>query len=254
MTNIIKQDDIELIKRTIAVGASDAELKLFLAIVQRTGLDPFARQLFFIKRKTKMGEIGQTQISIDGARLVAERSGAYEGQNGPHWCGSDGVWKDVWLASEPPAAARVGVFKREFREPLYAVANWDAYAARGYDGKLQGMWAKMPALMLGKCAEMLALRRAFPMELSGLYSPEEMAQADEKPQSIEATVVPKTMKEVFESFNVRYPDELEGVFGKPINEFTDEDKAEARSIAKKLQSGATWSSIVSKNALENIFK
>ena len=161
-------NDVDLIKKTVAKDASDGELKLFLAIAGRTGLDPFARQIFFVKR----GGIGQTTISIDGFRLIAERSGKYEGQLGPYWCGEDGEWKDVWLKNEPPAAAKVGVMRAGFREPLFAVANFSAYNAGS------PIWKKMPALMCSKVAEMLALRRAFPLELSGLYGVEEMEQAN----------------------------------------------------------------------------
>ncbi|MDQ1174205.1 phage recombination protein Bet [Microbacterium testaceum] len=143
-------------------------VEAFLSHCHRTGLDPIARQIYCIERGGKW----TTQISIDGARLVAERSREYEGQTPTQWTADGVTWLDVWLdESKPPAAARVGVYRRSFREPLFAVATFKAYSAGG------NMWSKMPALMLGKCAEMLALRKAFPQDLSGLYSAEEMDQA-----------------------------------------------------------------------------
>ena len=178
-------EKIALIKNTVAKDANNIELQLFIEQCKRTGLDPITRQIYFMK-----GSDGRVQIqtSIDGFRLVAERSGAYEGQTPAMWCGEDGVWKDVWLSKELPMAARVGVWKKNFREPLYAIALFDEYAQKKKDGSLTFMWNKMPALMIAKVAESLALRKAFPNDLSGLYTQEEMAQSEpeksfEEPQN-----------------------------------------------------------------------
>jgi phage recombination protein Bet len=163
------EDQRDLIKRQIAKGASNDQLALFLAQCQRTGLDPFARQIYAVRR----GDSMTIQVSIDGFRLIAQRSGEYEGQAGPYWCGPDGEWRDVWLSKDRPAAAKVGVMRKGFRDPVWSVALWESYAQGN------SMWAKFGPTMLAKCAEALSLRRAFPAELSGLYAAEEMSQADE---------------------------------------------------------------------------
>jgi phage recombination protein Bet len=173
--SVLGREQIELVKRTIAKDATDDELALFLQQCQRTGLDPFNKQIYAIKRwdSEQRREVMAVQVGIDGFRLIAQRTGQYAGQTPVQWCGADGVWRDVWLDDEAPKAARVGVLRRDFSAPLYAVATLAEFAQTKKDGGFTKFWKQMPAVMLGKCAESAALRKAFPLELSGLYTPEE---------------------------------------------------------------------------------
>ena len=177
-------DQLDLIRNTFAKGATEDEFRLFIEVAKRKGLDILSRQIHLVKRwdKKTSREVCEIQTGIDGYRLMAERTGRYEGQSGPYWCGPDGQWVDVWLANEPPRAAKIGVWRTNCREPFWAVALYSEYC-QTYQDKATGqprpnpMWAKMPAAQLAKCAEALALRKAFPSEMSGIYTSEEMAQA-----------------------------------------------------------------------------
>lgn len=173
------RDEARLIREQLAPKASDAEIRVFLALCQRLDLDPFARQIYLVGRWDSRAsrEVFAPQVSIDGFRLVAQRTGEYAGQAGPEWCAADGVWRDVWLSPDAPVAARVGVYRKGWAQPLYRVALWSEFQQTKKDGKPSGLWAKMPSVMLAKCAEMQALRAAFPNELSGVYGVEEMAQS-----------------------------------------------------------------------------
>lgn len=167
---------------------SDYEVERFVRQCERTNLDPFDRQIYAqFRRDRRSGTVRmQVQGTIDGFRLVAERSGKYLGQDGPYWCGPDGEWVDVWLKLEAPSAAKVGVYKQGLERATYSVALFKEYAQRGQGGALTGLWPTMPANQLAKCSEALALRRCFPDKLSGIYTTEEMGQAD-NPVESEAT-------------------------------------------------------------------
>jgi len=174
---ILSAEERELVRRTMLNGASEDDAARFFRKVERTGLDPLQRQIYALPHTSKGKTTIRVHISIDGLRVIAERSGTYEGQRGPFYCGTDGEWTDLWLSEDPPAAAKVGILRRGFDEPLWGVARWDDYVATNGRGEPTYMWKNKGPIMLGKCAESLGLRKAFPQETRGLYTGVEMEQA-----------------------------------------------------------------------------
>jgi phage recombination protein Bet len=173
------KEQIDLIKRTIAKGATDDELALFIQQCNRTGLDPFSRQIALVKRwSSKDGETMTIQTTIDGYRLIADRSNKYAGSDDPLFDEGLNEYQHMMTSRGTPKTATVTVYKLVggIRCPFTATVRWDEYVPPTQNQRF--MWNRMPYLMLAKCAESLALRKAFPQELSGLYTSEEMAQAD----------------------------------------------------------------------------
>lgn len=174
------RDQVDLIKRTVARGTTDDELRLFLYTAQRTGLDPLAKQIHAIKRWNgrERREVMSIQTGIDGYRLIAERTGRYAPGQQPTY--------EVEGGKLIAATAYVKKLVAGTWHEVAASAYWDEYAQTDRDGHPTPTWKRMPRLMLAKCAEALALRRAFPAEMSGVYTFEEMAQADSAPEPVHA--------------------------------------------------------------------
>lgn len=185
----LTRPQIELIKRTVAKGASDDELRLFIQVCKGANLNPFLKQVFLVPRWDSSAgrEVRAIQVSIDGFRAIAESSGAYAGNEDPVF---DGEQEVEYGAGEKktkimvPKKATVTVHKivEGSRYAFTATARWEEY----YPGPKMGFqWHIRPYLMLGKCAEALALRKAFPKLLSGMYAQEEMDKGQSEAQEQE---------------------------------------------------------------------
>jgi len=162
------EEDVQVLKTTICRGASDAELGLFVATCKHTGLDPFMKQIHAVFRNTNVGTrdkpdwqpVMTIQIGIDGYRLIADRTGLTEGMDGPFWSENGKDWDDVPVGAVQ--FAKVSIWRKGIPRAFTAVCRWDAYYQKNH------MWDTMGPEQLAKCAEALALRRAFPAEMAAL--------------------------------------------------------------------------------------
>ncbi len=175
----LSRNQIELIKSTVAKGASDDELRLFIQVCKGANLNPFLRQVHLVPRwDSKLErEVRTIQVGIDGFRAVAESSGQYAGNDDPTFDGEKTIEFSTkskaknTLTVPQKASSTVYKLMDGQRYPFTATARWEEY----YPGEKMGFqWHIRPYLMLGKCAEALALRKAFPKLLSGMYAQEEM--------------------------------------------------------------------------------
>lgn len=190
-------EQIALITRTVAKGASMDELGLYFNVAKRVGLDPFMRQIHLIPRNIKQGNsyitIRTVQVGIDGYLAIAERTKQLAGIDDAIF--DDGYKYEPGKEPKNPSKATVTVWRmvNGERVAFTASARWKEY----FPGERLGfMWNKMPYGQLSKCALALALRKAFPTDLGGIYTNEEMDQAGEPAiEVIKGTKVEKKEKE-----------------------------------------------------------
>lgn len=166
-------DKLQLLKETICKGSTNDEFELFVHACKRTGLDPFMKQIHAVKRwDAKLNrEAMSIQTGIDGYRLIAERTGKYMAGQEPTYV-HDASGKLVSATAYVKRWGPDGTW-----HTVGATAYYEEYVQTKKDGTPMAMWAKMPRGQLGKCAESLVLRKAFPADLSGVYTKEEMDQS-----------------------------------------------------------------------------
>lgn len=226
---------VQVIQQQICVGATAEEMWVFLARCVVLELDPFSRQLYFIKRSGGQGKPPTVshQIGIDGFRTLAERTGELVGISEPEF----EYWDDEPIefdGKRMPNLARVTVLRQQgssergYQDRSYVgVARWSEF----YPGDQLGfMWRKSGHNMLGKCAEAQAHRRAFPQKFAGLTASEEAANTEavfqayveqvehRRGQPIEAQYVEVTDRVTGEVKTVRGGDAYEETFG---NQYRD---------------------------------
>lgn len=165
----------ETIKRMYFKGLDDNEIAVFGYICKRTGLDPIMKQIYAIPRNTKQPDgsykkVITAQTSIDGYRLIADRTGKYSpGRDSVHNYITDSEGNNKLYSST------------SYIKKLTDDGSWHEVSATAVFNEYNGntdFWRTKPHIMLDKCAEALALRKAFPAQLSGVYTKEEMDQAD----------------------------------------------------------------------------
>lgn len=171
-----------IIKKMYCKDCTDDEFELFLNVCEHTGLDPTMKQIHPVKRKSKDGTGSLTiQTSIDGLRLIADRTGNYVPGREPTFS-YDKQGKLFSATSYIKKRTKDGTWHE-----VSATAIYNEYKPKWAND----FWDTKSHIMTAKCAEALALRKAFPAEMSRLHSEEEMHQAE----TIEVETTPRKVEE-----------------------------------------------------------
>jgi len=173
-----------MIRDQCAPGSNAEEFAVLMEIAKARRLNPLLKQIHFVKRWDTQKEryVWAAQISIDGMRAVAQRTGRYNGQDEPEYgpCNAKGF----------PEWAKIRVYRKDWDRPAVGLVFWNEYVQTTKNGNPTKFWADMPMNQLAKCAEAQALRKAFPEDCGGLYTDTEMEQATH-PIAMEAREEPR---------------------------------------------------------------
>lgn len=164
------KEKLAVILNTVAKGASPAEFLMFIEMCKGTGLNPFKRELWFIK--DDYGKV-QMMTGINGFYQIANSNPAYDGTETIE--GNFIEHKEGDQVFLVPESITSKVWRKDRKFPQVATAYWREFMkpCLTSKGKLS-IWGRMPTVMLTKCSDALALRKAFPQELNGLFCEEEI--------------------------------------------------------------------------------
>lgn len=189
-----RKDLLETIRKTVAQNATDAEFAMFVEFCKGTGLNPFKKEVWFIKTQGYTNKYGkwvegkvQMMTGINGFYAIANSHQQYDGMEETQ------IEKDD-KGNILRAIAKV--WRKDRRFPSVGVAEWKEYFP-GKTDKGNSIWETKPSVMIAKVAESIALRKAFPNELNGLYTAEEMPKEYAAPKVEAVDVTPKTEEERF---------------------------------------------------------
>ena len=189
----LSQDQIELLRRTVAKGTSDDEFSLFLLICRKHKVDPFIGQIHCVmfnvtkhhkeKRPTQdgKGEIevwmpGQQMViimGINGYRSIAARNHKdFGGCDEPEFVMS---FLKTPAGKTIPEKCTIKLWKKGLEHPVVATVYWDEFAPKDLNDSRADFWNRMPKHKLALCAESHAIRKGYP-DLANIYTEDEMEQ------------------------------------------------------------------------------
>ena len=190
-------EQISLLKRTVAKGATDDEFNLFMHLADKYALDPFAKEIWFIKR----GGVPTIFTSRDGYLKIADSNHNYDGMISEYVCKNDiltkspdGTYSHQFGSPErgPIVGAYAVVFRKDRKIPSSQYAPFDEYNSGS-----NPVWRSNPSSMIKKVAEVMSLKRAF--KISGLVTQEEIAQEHAVVHEAEVISIQDAPKEIPQS-------------------------------------------------------
>lgn len=160
---------LDTIKKTVCSGATDSQFRMFIEICKATGLNPFLREVWYVPSVGVMaGRDGYLRVAnehpmFDGMETLIERD-------------TQGL----------PIKATCKVWRKDRAHPITCEAYYNEYK------KSSGVWNTYKSAMIGKVAEVLALKRSF--SINGVVTEEEIgSQEPETPTRAQAAETAKAL-------------------------------------------------------------